>query len=182
MRLSRAPLATFAAVSGTLALLGLISLNTGAALPLPVPLGLTSGVDEAAFRALAPPADLPRAETKAHLAIRLSPYQNNARLRLAYIDTLKAGRLSTTGEAEFRRSYDLLPIDADVAAWRIRFGLEHWQELTPASREAVYREAMAFSKVGSHDVNVPAILDSISNPSGRLAAALWRQSLKHNQR
>ena len=182
MNLSRAPLAAFAAVSGTLALLGLVSLNTGAALPLDIPLGLTPGVDEAAFKALAPPADLPNAEAKARLAIRLSPYQNNARLRLAYIDTLNAGRLTNIGEAEFRRSYDLLPIDADVAAWRIKFGLEHWQELTPTSREAVYREAMAFSKVGSHDVDVPTILESISNPSGRLAAALWRQSLQPNAR
>jgi hypothetical protein len=164
-------------------LAGLISLNTGAALVAqPLVLGLTPGVDEAAFRALSPPEDLVRAETKARQALALSPYQNNARLRLAYIQYRRDGRLNAAGAAEFARTYELVPVDAEVAAWRLRFGLEHWQDITPASRMAVEREARAFIAAGSNDVSARRILEAVRNPSGRLAAALWLHSIDTAQR
>jgi hypothetical protein len=107
----------------------------------------------------------------------LSPYDNEARLRLVYIDALRHPPVSSIGVARLAESYSLIPYDYTVAAWRIRFGLEHWAALTPELRAAIYEEAMAFGRVGSQDVNVRPILQSIHDPQGRLAAALWLQLL-----
>lgn len=169
------------AVAGATAgasLLGLVSLNTGAAVVAgPLALGLTGGVDEAAYQALSPPARLDVAERKARQALALSPYQNNARLRLAYIETVRHGHVTPAASALIDESYDLLPVDADVAAWRIRFALEHWSEVSVRTRQAVHAEVEVFARVGSSDTDVRPILRSISNPSGRVAAALWLNTL-----
>ncbi|HVI33727.1 hypothetical protein [Phenylobacterium sp.] len=173
-------LATLAAAGGLLSLGGLVVLNTGATLgPPPLTLGFSQGYDEAAYRrVLGSPsaADVDWAERKSREALAVAPYENSPRLRLAYIDFLRHGRLTPAGVQLFSQSYDLLPVDPNIAAWRIGFGLEHWEHLTPDARRAVYEEARAFHRLRSRDVNVPRVLASVRNPSGRLAAALWISS------
>jgi hypothetical protein len=160
----------------------MVVLNTGARIGVgPLIFGFADGYDGAAFRmtqSAAPSSEaLARAEVKARRAQALSPYDNTARLRLAYIDTLRHGALFPKGVALYIQSYELLPYDQDVAAWRIRFGLEHWASLSPEARIALHEEVMTFAKVGSRDPDLRTLLASIRDPSGRLAAALWLPTL-----
>lgn len=173
--------AVLAVVTAFMAMAGVIVLNTGARLGAgPFVLGFSQGYDEAAYRLLldAPTsAEIAVADDKARQALALAPYENTARLRLAYIDVLKHGHLTAAGAKHFALSYDLMPADHNVAAWRIRFGLEHWASLTPEARAAVFGEVRTFARLGSREVNVREILSSIRDPRGRLTAALWLRSL-----
>jgi hypothetical protein len=112
-------------------------------------------------------------------ALALSPYDNQARLRLVYIDALRHPPVGPAGVALLEQSYSLMPYDYTVAAWRIRFCLEHWAALSPALRDDVYQEATAFARSNSQQVSVIPILQSIHDPQGRLAAALWLRLLNH---
>ncbi|MCR5879517.1 hypothetical protein [Phenylobacterium sp. J367] len=94
------------------------------------------------------------------------------------IDVMEHGRLTPTGARLFAESYDLIPYDDDVAAWRIRFGLENWAQLSPGARQAMWREVQAWSTVDRRATAMQEILMSISNPDGRFAAGLWLHVLK----
>lgn len=142
----------------------------------PSPLDFAERHDRQAYAILTSAADaasLDAAEREVRRALALSPYSNSARLRLTYIDTVRRGSLGPAGMAQLSRSYDLVPLDHTVAAWRVRFALEHWDELSPALRKSVEAEAMAFGRTGSRDADVKASLAAVQNPEGRLAAALW---------
>jgi hypothetical protein len=142
--------------------------------------GFAESHDRRAFRLIDrsnSPADLDAASRAIGRALTLSPYSNAARLRLAYVDTVRHGRLGPAGVAQLARSYDLTPYDYSIAAWRIRFGLEHWRDLTPELRTSVHAEAMAFASGQSSEVDVKAVLRTIRDPAGRLAAELWLQEL-----
>lgn len=128
------------------------------------------------------PAALDRAEVELNRALGLAPYSNTARLRLAYIDSLRHGTLSPAGRSYLSRSYDLVALDHTVAAWRIKFALEHWRELTPSLRDEVQQEAMAFGRLGSEDADVRAALKTVQSPEGRVAAGLWAQALNYAPR
>lgn len=144
------------------------------------PLGFAETHDRRAYDLLvksSAPEALEAAGVEAGRALALSPYNNSARLRLAYIDTVRRGGLGGEGLARLAQSYDLVSLDHTVAAWRVRFGLEHWRELTPELRKAVEAEALAFSRSGSQDVGMALVLQSVRNPEGRLAAALWAHTL-----
>lgn len=144
------------------------------------PLGFAETHDRRAYELLvksSAPDALDAAAAQAERALALSPYNNSARLRLTYIDTVRRGALGGEGLARLAESYDLVALDYTVAAWRVRFGLEHWRELTPALRKAVEAEALAFTRAGSQDVAMTSVLQSIRNPEGRLAAALWAHAL-----
>ena len=163
-------------IAGLAALLGQAGPFMGSTL-----LGFATGHDQRAFDLLAhrpTPAGLAKAGAESEMALALSPYDNAARMRLLFADTTRHGRLTPAGLALFARSYDLIPYDYTVAAWRIGFGLEHWATLTPDLRSAVFAEALAFGRAGSQDVNVRAVLSNVRDPQGRLAAALWLQTLK----
>jgi len=179
-------LAALAGATALLGLGGLVVLNTGATVGLgSFVLGLSQGHDESAYRRLLSSpsaADLDWAEAKSREALAVAPYENNPRLRLAYIETLRHGHLTPGGVRLFVQSYDLLPFDANVAAWRIGFGLEHWENLTPDARRAVYDEARTFYRLGAREVHVERVLRSVRNPSGRLAAALWLHSFNRDAR
>jgi hypothetical protein len=139
-------------------------------------LGFAQSHDAVAYRALEggrSAAALSAATDQINRALTLSPYDNQARLRLVYIDSVRHPPVSPAGVARLEESYSLMPYDYTVAAWRIRFGLEHWALLSPELRLEIYAEAMAFGRAHSQDVDVRPILQSIHNPQGRLAAALW---------
>ena len=159
---------------------GLVALNTGLGFGLPpLGFGLALGYDDAAYRRTShrpSKADLLAAAALSRRAVRIAPYQSAARMRLALIDTLLNGRLTKQGQAELARSYDLVPIDPDIAGWRIRFSLEHWESLPAETRQDVYEEAKTFTEVHSAGLDVPHLLSSVRNPSGSLAGALWMRS------
>jgi len=144
--------------------------------------GVAASHDEISFRILKQ-ASTPEATSAARVeinrALALSPYDNQARLRLVYLDALHHRPLSPAGVELFEQSYSLLPFDYTVAAWRIRFGLEHWEALSPTLRDEIYQEAMAFARSNSQEVNIVPVLKSIDDPQGRLAAALWLRLLNH---
>jgi len=172
-------LAAAAALAGALALLAYSGLPafpfTGRVL------GFSEPHDRRSLEALVEATrleDLLRAEREAEAALALSPYNNLTRLRLAYIEAERLGRLGPQGLTHLSRSYDLVPLDASAAPWRVRLALEHWGQLTPDIRMAVYREAMAFGRSGSREADVRPVLASIRNPEGRLAAALWLRALR----
>lgn len=106
-------------------------------------------------------------------ALSIAAYNTNARLRLAYIDFREHGNLTDQGEHYIAQSYDLAPYDPFAASWRVSFALEHWSDLTPATRNAVHNEAIAFLKSGSQVANMRNTLSGIRNDDGRLVAAIW---------
>lgn len=122
-------------------------------------------------------AELEQAVAETGRAVALSPYDNAARLRMAYAGALLQGALKGESLKRLAESYDLIPYDHTVAAWRIAYSLEHWDSLTPDVRTAVQAEAMAFGRGLSSDVDVRRVLKSIKNPEGRLAASLWLRAL-----
>ena len=169
---SAGALALAAAILSPMAIAGLSGVRT--------PIGFAEGHDKRAYSLLlasSKPSTLDLAAQEARAALQLSPYNNSARLRLTYIDTLRRGSLGPDGLAHLARSYDLIPYDHTVAAWRVRFALEHWRELTPEVRRAVEAEALAFSRANSRDANVRSVLTSVQDREGRLAAALWLRAL-----
>ena len=106
-------------------------------------------------------------------ALSIAAYNTNARLRLAYIDFREHGRLTSVGERELALSYDLAPYDPFAASWRVKFALEHWGDLSPATRNAVHTEAVAFLKSGSQVADMRSTLSSIRSDDGRMVAAIW---------
>jgi hypothetical protein len=172
---------TCAALLFSLAELAALVGRTGPFMWTPI-LGVAESHDEISFRMLKR-ASTPEATAAATMeidrALALSPYDNQARLRLVYIDALRHPPISPAGVALLEQSYSLMPYDYTVASWRIRFCLEHWAALSPAVRDEVYQEAMAFGRSGSQQVSVAPILQSIHDPQGRLAGALWLRLLNH---
>jgi hypothetical protein len=155
--------------------------QTGPLMWTPI-LGLAESHDAISFRILthaASPVATSAATAEINRALALSPYDNQARLRLVYIDALRHPPVGPAGVALLEQSYSLMPYDYTVAAWRIRFCLEHWEALSPALRDNVYQEATAFARSNSQQVSVVPILQSIHDPQGRLAAALWLRLLNH---
>lgn len=123
------------------------------------------------------PADYARAAHHAQRALAQSAYNSNARLRLVFIDTLEHGRLTKEGERLLVQSYDLAPYDATVAAWRVRFALEHWGDLQPTTRVSVRKEALALGGVSSRTADIRNTLRSVHDERGRVVAALWLRRL-----
>lgn len=143
-------------------------------------IGLAAPHDARAFALLSSDRSSRRVEgeQEARRTLDLSPYDNTARLRLAYAYSLNGPPEDQLAITELAQSYDLVQFDYTVAAWRIQFGLNNWGRLDPDLRRSVYREAMAFGRAHSEDVNVIKVLQSIRDPQGRLAAALWLHALK----
>lgn len=175
-------------VSGLLAAgaLSLAALSLAALQGRPLPLGaatlrLSTGEDLRAKQVLdtgASREQFDRAEADVRRAIALSPYNNTARLRMAWIDAQRTGRLGPGGVRLFAQSYDLAPYDVAVAKWRIPFALENWKAIPPNTRANVRVEALAFGRDGSRMADVRTSLRAVQNPSGRVSAALWQRRLK----
>ena len=117
------------------------------------------------------PDGLAEARRLDQAALRQSPYDNTARLRLVLAEPSPPGRLGALGAARIAESYELFPIDYTVAAQRLRVALEHWDELDPATQTAVRQEILVFSRLSTRKVDSAAILGSIRNPAGAVAAA-----------
>lgn len=151
--------------------------------PVASPLVLAIGQSRSAEAALArTPADLALATEATERALAQAPYDSRARLRLAFIDSLD-GDLSPQGLAALEMSYQLLPFDQYVSAWRVRFALNHWGVLTPELRKKVEAEAFAFAATPRRR-EMLAVLESVTSPVGVVPAAFWSKRIRreHAQR
>lgn len=166
--------ATLASATVLLSVLSLVALNTGGAAPA---MHIAMGYDRAAETLLDTPHPTPVARADAarlsHAALKQFPYDTSPWLRLAYIDWLQNGRLTPTGLAMLKRSYDLIAVDPDVGEWRIRFALENSQSLSKDLRAAVRNEVLALMTNGKTRGELKQIQPTIQNPAGRLSLALW---------
>lgn len=143
-------------------------------------LGYAQAHDRKAFALLSTKDPTKRLEAEAEIrrTLSLSPYDNAARLRLAYAYALSGPPLDGEAIHQLAVSYDLVQYDYTAAAWRVAFGLNNWSRVTPDLRRQIHDEAMAFGQAHSRDVDVSRVLKSIHDPEGRLAAALWLHALK----
>ncbi|MFC3069214.1 hypothetical protein [Phenylobacterium soli] len=166
-----------ATLAGSIATL--VALNAGGAASLgPVRLlTLAGGLDRRADAIVSQPAiSKVDAETAARLsreAIGEWPYDTEAWLRLAWLDSPQSGALSPTSLANLRKSYDLVAVDRDWGPLRVRLALEHWQGLDPDLRRRVEQEVRllcGMPGVRGAVMNLPA---TITNGEGRLALLLW---------
>ena len=175
-RVAVALAAGLALASGALAALELVALEDGGAVrlgPLP-PLEMALGYDQAAEKALAAsPSDLVAAEAASRRGLALTPYNNGARLRLVYIETLHHGGLDDGARHGFQTSYDLVANDPEYGLWRVQFGLDHWDTLTPSLRTAVGAEAQTLLNEPNHNRKLTGAIGEVRNPAGRLAGAIW---------
>jgi hypothetical protein len=143
---------------------------------------LAAGYDRRAEPILAPAhAPPPRLRRQAaalsQAATAQFPYDTGAWLRLAYVDALDHGGLTSDGLKFLKRSYDLVAIDPQLGPWRVRFALENSQALTPELRAAARTETSALWKNGENREKLTQLATTIHNPAGRLSAALWLNRL-----
>jgi O-antigen ligase len=187
-QLRRAPLqGAFALLVGALAALALGSLLNGGAVQIAGAelMPLTAGYDRHAKQLLSDadgPPDLNAARAATLRAIALSPHDTSAMARLAYIDVLAHGRLTPTGLAQFRRSYDLVPLDQSIAIWRIRFALENWQALDSTTRVKVRDEFDALLSTGRYRQALLEMLSSVRNQRGAFVATFWATQVRRSGR
>ena len=81
--------------------------------------------------------------------------------------------MTPAGVAALQRSYDLVAYDPDEASWRIAFALQHWADVPPELKAEVKAEAMAVGTHWRHRARIVEVLKGVTNPAGRLTAALW---------
>jgi O-antigen ligase len=163
---------------GIVAIAAWLALQCGGALrigPAEI-LPLAAGFDRRASHLVetsSSPAALDAAEIASARALSLAPYDTSAALRLAYIDLRRNGRLTAAGEDRLRKSYDRVPLDQGVALWRIRFALESWSEVKPATRALVRREFEALLSTGRHRRALLNMLAEVRSPAGKMIARFW---------
>lgn len=184
-QLRLAALALLVGTTGISSILGLVALNSGGEAQLGgiSLLRIAAGYDRAAEpllrgRALLSQRSRREASALSRAAIRQFPYDTSAWLRLAYVDYLDNGRLTPAGLNDLTRSYDLVAIDPFVGLWRVRFALENSQALSPALRSSVRAETFALWRNEENQQALRELASSISNPAGRLSAALWLNQLE----
>ena len=89
-------------------------------------------------------------------------------LRLAYIERVQNGRLSTRAQALVLRSYALEPLGPELTRWRLTFLFENWDALSPLLRHKAMNElAAVFPRHGWALRDLPS---TIQNPRGRMMA------------
>ncbi len=140
---------------------------------------VAAGYDRRAEQVLAAPRPSAGAVSQSkrltELALSEFPYDTSAWLRLAYIDRLQNGRMSPRGIAAFTRSYDLVAVDPQFAAWRIHFALENWTKLPAKVKVMVRVEASALSTDAVGRDKITPALRSVRDPIGAALAFLWLQ-------
>ena len=138
---------------------------------------VAAGYDRRAEQVLAAPRPSAGAVSQSkrltELALREFPYDTSAWLRLAYIDRLQNGRMTTQGIAAFTRSYDLVAVDPQFAAWRIHFALENWTNLPSELKAMVKLEASTLSTDSIGRDKITPALRSVRDPIGAALASLW---------
>lgn len=179
-------LAAAPALTAALAVLMLVALNTGGEARLgPVPLmKLAAGYARPAEKLLAAPNPSPQAAAEAARLSRASlaqfPYDNSSWLRLAYADTLTAGRVTPPTVGLLRKSYEIAGVDIYAGVWRISFILENSQSIPRDVRASAKNEFQTLWRDYRKRDDLKQMAVAVRNPAGRLSAALWLSGLKLN--
>lgn len=163
-----------ALITGGAAAFGVSSWSTGS-------FGVAEALDSRSARILsegATPEEMAEVRALSRTAASLSPYNNSVRLRRVALDAALTGRLSAESARAIEESYDLFPVDHTTADWRIPFCLEHWGEISPATRLAVRSEILALASLHHPRWDVVKVLQSVQDPRGRLAAMFILQELR----
>jgi hypothetical protein len=168
----------------TTSALGLIALQFGGEARVgPVPLlKIAAGYDRRAEPLLAAPKIPSPRERRSAVALSRGaiaqfPYDISAWLRLAYVDYLDHGGLTSSGLYDLKRSYDLVAVDSELGFWRVRFALENSPALTADVRASVRQEVSAMWTNPNHRRQLEKMGPAIHNPAGRLSLALWLNRL-----
>ena len=105
-------------------------------------------------------------------AIKASPMNAAAWLRVAYIRSGEAGPLDKTAVDAVRRSYSVAPFGPDVTAWRLKFLYGRWSSLPSDIRAYVIDEHKTYGRQVVIDSSV------LTDPSGRLAAVMINATVR----
>lgn len=177
-----------AAVTLLLSTACLVALNTGGearvgGLAL---MHISAGYDRAADAIVTANAssrpELERARRLSENALRQYPYDQGAWLRLAYIDAQENGRLTGAGQADLRRSYDLVAIDPVLGPLRVRLALENCSDLSRDLLNSVHAEVDALWSNGRARSDFAEMRSALRSPAGRLALTLWIDGLERAPR
>jgi hypothetical protein len=115
-------------------------------------------------------AAIEEARSRSQAILRSRPADAAALGRLAALEAASTAGLSQAALNYLVRSYEVAPLGPDVSPWRMQFAFDHWSELPPELRQKVMIELGAlFPRHGWALRDMP---NRISDPSGRLAAAL----------
>lgn len=147
---------------------GLVLALAAPALPSPLASSMVS-VREARSDAAAA-TDLDKALAEAQAALALSPAAATAWLRVADLETRKAGGLTAAALEALGRSYEAAPLGPDVTTWRLTFLFERWRDLPAPLRQKAIAELGARARVRARDAD--EFPDTIRDPAGRLAARM----------
>lgn len=161
-------------IAGAFAL-GVLGLSGGlvlalAAPTLPSPLASSMVSVREARSDAAAAADLDKALAEAQAALTLSPAAATAWLRVADLETRKAGGLTAAALEALDRSYEAAPLGPDVTTWRLTFLFERWRDLPAPLRQKAIAELGARARVRARDAD--EFPDTIRDPAGRLAARM----------
>jgi hypothetical protein len=140
---------------------------------IPSPFGLAAHHEKRANLALdtdkPTPLTLERASLENELTLAAAPATATAWLRAAYIRQQQLGELDAEGLRYIETSYRVSPLGPGASPWRVLFVFENWNLVTPAIRAAAMTEIRSFA---AHDNNARDLVNTITNPAGRLAARL----------
>ncbi len=91
------------------------------------------------------PLDFDRIRTESYAGLARNPAQGDAWARLAYVNTIQAGRLGSMGQDALRHSFDTIPYgNLSFQQWRIEFTLSLWQDLDDNLQLAARRSLRNF--------------------------------------
>jgi len=163
------------AVSIAAAVLMLFALNPATPKLFSVSPVLAAGLDRRA-EALAKRGgseNLDAAVAASQEALKHSPYDTTALLRLAFIDVQRDEELGPEGVDALRESYRRVPFDRTVSLWRIQFALEVWDRLPIDLRRSVQAEVFTTASEAGHRWPLMTRFENVRNPAGRVVANLW---------
>lgn len=118
------------------------------------------------------PAQLAAAERFARLELRLAPQNASTWCRLAYIQSLRAGRLDAASAQSLRRSYSFAPLEPEVFVWRTEFVFDNWDTAPADVKALALKEVRTFYNMWTHRPKIELMAARITSPSGKLALEL----------
>ncbi len=127
------------------------------------------------------PAALAGAEREAQRALDTSPTRTDAWLTLAYVEDLRAGRLTPQALEKLRKSYLFGALDPDVSFWRLRFCFDQWTALPADVRKDARRELAAVWQRDDKRADLKTLATHVTDPSGRLAMTIEIALLERKQ-
>jgi hypothetical protein len=123
------------------------------------------------------PTQVAAGEAAAHRALQQGPTRAASWLDIAYADVQRHGSLTNVGRQALQRSYTFEPLGPDVTKWRVRFTLNHWDELTASGHSDVLNEIRTRWRFVPRST-WEEVFAGVTNPAGKLAARLLIDTLE----